>query len=358
MAKPKLILVHGMGQHTPASFKKEFNDACKEAFNLYSGFTNKSAEDYVELVPVGYNDIFDEQREAMAKRSKPVLDRLNQLPGMGDDLGKIAKEITSIEKMIDDEEFFKTHWLDVIFYRFTTLGENVRIRVGKAIAEAIATVNGGSSQVHVLGHSLGTAVVHDTLAKLYDDQYVLEDTDNLGVVTHKLGSLHLVANTSRVLESFVNVDRSVVKPGQGGCTAKYIEYRHKLDPITWPRSFDPTDNGTWISNDSWFFKRYQLIQPTSVTNEHGNTHNIKHYVFNPLVHQELFKKVFGITMTDEQIQEGHENYVDKTLGGVADNLKTSIDKLKSKNLENVKGVIEAMKALKAFIEKLGGQYED
>lgn len=358
MSKPKLILVHGMGQHTAESFKKEFNETCKQAFNLYPGYTDKSAEDYVDLVPVGYNDIFDKFRKQMADRSKPVLQRLGQIPGMGGDLTKTVKEIESIEKGINDDDFFQTHWLDVIFYRFTTLGENVRIRVGKAIAEAIATANGGSSQVHVLGHSLGTAVVHDTLAKLYSDHYQLGDNENLDVVMHKLGSLHMLANTSRVLESFVKVERSVVKPGPGGCVAKYTEHRHKLDPITWARPFDPTDNGNWISNDSWFFGRYQLIQPTSVTNQHGNTHSIKHYVFNPLVHLHLFETVFGISMTDKAVQKGHERFIDKTLGGVADNLVQKLSKLKEKNLESVKGVLDAATTLKDFVEKLGGQYDE
>jgi hypothetical protein len=358
MSKPKLIIVHGMGQHTEESFKKEFIDGCKWAFDLYPGYNGKSPEDYIEIVPVAYNDIFDEYREKMANRATPIHERLQFIPDMsGSFLSDATNAIAEIESEINDDDFFKTHWLDVLLYRFTTLGEAVRIRLGAKISSAVGTVNGGGQRVHVLGHSLGTAVVHDCLAKLYDDGYVLGDLKNLSDVNHKLGSVHMIANTSRVLESFVNVNKSIVKPGPSGCTYTYREYRHKLDPITWPKSFNPTDNGSWISNDSWFFKRYELLTPSSITSQHGNTHNIQHYLANPLVHQQLFKKVFSLELTDEQKLEGHDRYVGFTLAGVADDLDKALEELKTINIENVKGLIKTVNILKDFVEQLGGQYD-
>lgn len=356
MSKPKLIIVHGMGQHTDESFRTDFIDGCKWAFDLYPGYIGRSPEEYAEIIPVSYNDIFDKHRKMMANRAIPVVERLQSIPGMGGGLLNAVNEIVEIESEINDDDFFKTHVLDVLLYRFTTLGEVVRIRLGSEISKAVGTVNGGGKRVHILGHSLGAAVVHDCLAKLYDDEYVLGDLDNLSDVMHKLGSLHMIANTSRVLESFVNVSNSIVKPGPGGCTFKYREYRHALDPITWPKPFNPTDNGGWISNDSWFFKRYELIKPSSITNQHGNIHNIRHYLANPLVHQQLFKIVFDIELTDKQKLEGHDEFVGLTLAGVADDLQESLEDLKKINIENVKGLIKAVKALKSFVEQLGGQY--
>tara|TARA_R110002110_G_scaffold5182_14_gene26732 strand:+ start:2183 stop:3229 length:1047 start_codon:yes stop_codon:yes gene_type:complete len=346
-----------MGQHSADSFKKEFIDGCRWAFDLYPGFFGKTPEEYAEIIPVAYNDIFDEHRERMANRATPITERLQAIPGMsGNSLTEAVSALTEIESEVNDDEFFKTHWLDVLFYRFTTLGEVARIRLGEKISHEVGVVNGGGKRVHVLGHSLGTTVVHDCLAKLYDDDYVLGNSDNLSDVMHKLGSVHMVANTSRVLQSFVNVNESLVKPGPGGCTFYYREYRHTLDPITWPKSFNPTDNGRWISNDSWYFKRYELVRPSSITNEHGNTHNIQHYLANPLVHQQIFKKIFDIELTDDQKKEGHDKYVGLTLGDVADDLHDALEDLKEINIENITGLIESAKALKDFVEKLGGEY--
>jgi hypothetical protein len=35
MTKPVLILLHGMGQHTPESFEKEVTDAANKALSTY-----------------------------------------------------------------------------------------------------------------------------------------------------------------------------------------------------------------------------------------------------------------------------------------------------------------------------------
>ncbi len=357
MSHPKLIIVHGMGQQSEDSFKDEFIKGCKWAFDLYPGFSGKSPEDYAEIVPVCYNDIFDQHRQRMANNALPVVDRLKSIPGMGGDtLLEAVKELTNLESQFSNDKFFETHWLDVLFYRFTTLGEVVRIRLGKKIAHEIGVANGGSKNVHILAHSLGTAVTHDCLAKLYKPEYKLGDLNNLSNKMHKLGSVHMVANTSRVLQSFINVDQSPVKPGDGGCTFFYREYRHLLDPITWPKSFNPTNNQGWITNKDWRSKRYQLVHPTSITNQHGNTHSIQHYLANPAVHLELFEKVFKIKLTAAQKKVGDDAFVSLTLKKVADDLQNSLENLKTLNIENVTGLIKAANTLKDFIEQLGGEY--
>jgi len=357
MPKPKLLIVHGMGQHTEASFKGEFVNGCEWAFNLYSNYAGKSPEEYVEIIPVAYNDIFDDFRETLADRSAPAATRLQAIPDMsGALLTKAITALADFESEIDDDEFFKTHWLDVFLYRFTLLGELVRIRVGRKIADAIGTVYGGPQNVHIMAHSLGTAVVHDTLSQLYNPDYTLGDIGHLSDVMHKFGSLHLVANTSRVLESIVKPSQSVVKPGTNGCTHYYREYRHKLDPVTWPKPFDPKNNGNWISRYRWESRKYALVKPDSVTNEHGNTHNIRHYLADPLVHREIFERIFDLQLTDEQKTEGQQNYADATLSDVAEDLKDALAELEDLDLDSINGVAMAALKLKTFVEQLGGQY--
>lgn len=360
MAK-KLIIVPGMGNKSAEEFKVEVSDAFKNAFNLYQKYYGMSAEDFVEIIPFEYNDIFDQDREKMSNQAQPIVDRLDTLDSLDNGSESLTKkaieEISKIEAGINDDDFFKTHWLDVFFYRFTILGEMVRIKLSNLIDKSILDLGGNAQRLHILGHSLGTSVLHDTLAKQYSDQFQTSKVKKLSVNTHKLGSLHLIANTSRVLESFIKVNLSTVKPGRRGCVHKYLEYRHIFDPITWPRAFNPSDNGNWISSDSWnIFKRYKLQRLTSVTNEHGNVHDINHYILNPLVHRELFSDVFGIKLTEDEKNEGYENYYSKTFGKVADDLDESLSKLKSFNIENIKGLFKSIKALKDFVEGAGGDF--
>ncbi|NNE64285.1 MAG: hypothetical protein HKN34_09395 [Gammaproteobacteria bacterium] len=351
-----IILVHGMGNHTADTTKQTFTQACQQALGLYPALKDKKVGDYVNIEAVGYNDIFDNHRKAMADRAQSVDDRLNALGGLvSGGLGDLTELITRIETSLGDDSFIATHWLDVFFYRFTTLGENVRIRLGQKILEVLKQEQ--SQHIHVVGHSLGTAVTHDTLAKLYSDNFIPGETDYLSTRSEKLGSIHMVANTSRVLESFVKVKESTAKPGAGGCCSKYYEYRHRLDPITWVKPFNPTDNNNWISHDSFRFRRYQLFQPTSITNEHGNTHSLAHYIFNPMVHLPLFRTAFDMELSDSQIEKGHDAYIARTLSGVAGELEDALDELRVKDQNSIDSLILAAKTLKDYVESIGGQWD-
>jgi len=72
MSKQTLILVHGMGQSTPDSFKAEFTNGIHKAFELYPKLSGRSVEEYVDIVSIGYNHIFDSKRKQLAKKAEPV----------------------------------------------------------------------------------------------------------------------------------------------------------------------------------------------------------------------------------------------------------------------------------------------
>jgi hypothetical protein len=123
-------------------------------------------------------------------------------------------------------------------------------------------------------------VLHDALAKGYGPENISSATGrvlNLSTITHRLGGVHMVANVSRALQSFVAVGSSVVRPGELGCTSNFLEYRHRLDPITKIRQFNPTDNDGWVPHDV-FKSAYQLIEPTSVSAANART---RHYLLTP-----------------------------------------------------------------------------
>ncbi len=351
-----IILVHGMGDHNEKTTKETFVKACQEAFGLYPELMDNKVKEYVNIVPIGYNDIFETHRQAMADRAKPVEERLNALGDLIDgSVADLVQTITDIDSSLDDDSFFLTHWLDVFFYRYTTFGENVRIKVAEKILELLD--KGIQSQhMHIVGHSLGTAIVHDTLAKLYTGPFIPDKTRFLSTRSEKLGSVHMVANTSRVLESFVKVDESATKPGPRGCCSTYVEYRHKLDPITWVKPFDPTDNDDWISHDSFAMERYQIYRPSSITSQHGNTHSLHHYIFNPLMHLSLFNTAFDIELDENQISKGHDAYIAQTLSGMADQLESALGGLRSLDQNSVQAVVLAARKLKEFIDAAGGQW--
>lgn len=357
MAKQAMVAVHGMGQATSASFKTSIQQALQEALKQYEGYETEQIDEYVDIIPAAYNDIFDTYREAMAARGKSVAERLAAIPRSSNIAFETIERISGIEKEIADDDFFKTHFLDVIFYRFTVLGEPVRIRVGKAIAEAVANYN--STNVHVLAHSLGTSVVHDALTKLYGPTQFHDEKGqamNLSATQHRLASIAMVSNVSRVLESdWARVAQSPVRPGALGITSEFTEFRHKLDPFTWVRPFNVNNNGVWISQDDWQKQVYALIEPSEVSA--ANTHDLVHYLKNPAVHLPLLAKLTRFKFRPKKAarEAAMAKYLATTGRGHAQALEEAFESIDLGELDSLRAFAKAAQAMHAFVSSFGEQ---
>lgn len=351
--KPTLILVHGMGEHTGDSFREEITTSLDYALGLYDKWQGKSIQDLVNLLPFGYNDIFNQHREMIADTATPLVQRLDRLQAAGV-TGMMSQEIARWDSELNQDHFFKTHWLDVIFYRFTGLGELIRAKLAKLIAGTIDDV--GAQNVHLLGHSLGTSVVHDTLASLYAPPGESSLDHNLSPRTSKLATVHLVANVSRLLQSFADVNRSVVNPCKKGCVGTYYQYRHVLDPFMIPQPFDPVINDTWceaIEHDEFM---YQELRPKLVTDL--NTHAVTHYLKNPLCHVPLLQVLnidFAPTKTDRK--KAFRAHQETALQGKAELLQHKWDAIDLANRESVEAFIRAAQGLRDMLAAFGRDFE-
>jgi len=351
MSKKKLIVVHGMGQHDDASVRKEVTDAFTTAFGFYESLKGQSVADHVDIVPASYNSFFDYYRKKLKERAGTLAERLAALDPTVPFTVNAVQQINDVEAKLGQDEFFTTHWLDVLLYYLTLLCEPIRLHVAKTIADAVAEV--GGPNVHVLGHSLGTAVLHDTLAKTFGPQNLPDANGivlNLSPIEHRLGGVHMVANVSRALQTFVKVGSSIVRPGPLGCTSVFIEYRHKLDPIPKIRPFNPTNNGEWIPQD--IFKTvYGLLESSSVTE--ANVHGLGHYLITPMCHLPLFRMLFGFRPKKQEQEDGEKKYFDLTVQSKAKALQTAFGDLQPTSEESLQAVLDAAKALKDMVLKFG-----
>ncbi len=355
MAKKHLLVVHGMGQHTNDSVKAEVADAFTTAFSRYESLKNKKVADLIEIVPVTYADVFDTFRQQRATSSESLSKWLAGVNGMQSLPLRAVAEVNDIETSLGSDTFFNTHWLDVLLYRFTFLSERIRLKVAAAVGKAITDAQ-GSTNVHVLGHSLGTAVLHDSLAKAYGPENIESDGKalNLNGVSDRLGGIHMVANVSRSLQTFVTVGSSIVRPGPLGCTGVFAEYRHRLDPIPMIRPFNPTNNGEWVPQ-SIFTSVYSLQGPTPVTE--ANVHRLGHYLLIPEVHRALFRALFNFAPKKAEKTAGEALYLATTVIGKAKALQAAFGDLGgAASEESVKKLLETAKALKDMVQSFGEQF--
>ena len=344
--KPVLIITHGMGVHTEESFKKEVVGALNAAYQSYPSFKGKNIQDVIDVECVEYDSILNKYREQMAEDASNMLQVLSGIPGQGN-IQKLTTLLTGYAAKLGDDKFFNTHLFDVLLYRFTVLGEVCRIKLGLKIIEEVG--KRGGPYVHVLGHSLGTSLVHDTLATVYAKGYM-----HNGVVKalsphyHRLASVHMVANVSRILESFVNVNKSIVRPGEG-CTNYFREYRHKFDPFTWIKPFDPTETPPWVELG------YKLKQPKRIAQ--FNTHDVAHYIQNPLVHREMMP-FFDDSFWPSENEKHHadKQFHDKTVLGKYKKLAQAAENINYKDPDSLVALFKSASAFKKFVESLGGQF--
>jgi hypothetical protein len=282
-----------MGKHTPGRFRAQFVDSVNAAMRRYRGFEKKKIENLVIVEEINYDRFFDEARERMARRAIPVYQRLEKFAALTGRGAGLVLKLANIERKFGRDEFLYTHLLDVILYT-TLLGARVRLEVGRRLGRVIADYP--TRKVHVVAHSLGTAVVHDTLDLLYRENSSFSDgLPGLDLVTHRLSSIWMIANVSRLMCSLTGQQHpygSVVRPGTGGCTNLFVNVRHELDVFTWFRKFDPPNDTSWIPRES--FELSYVPIATSVVRQ-PNTHDFSDYIEDPLVSVPLLRRLVRLS---------------------------------------------------------------
>lgn len=352
MSKPVIVLLHGMGNHSApqysngqlkqhGSFYDEFVTSSNLALKRYPGRDGLTVESLADIREVHYNDIFDELREKMAKEGKKISTFMPALAG-GDALRAIPGFLTKLagfESSLADDDFIYTHWLDVLFYK-TYVGAAVRARVAKELTAIFAT--SPAQQIHLVAHSLGTAVLHDTLHQLFGGA--------LSPTTHKVMSTWMISNVSRLANTIAPVGDpydSVVRPGNSGMTNYLFNVRHELDPFTWPRRFNPKNDGRWIPTTA-FGRSFHNMKTTLITDK--NTHSFAQYIQDPEVNFPMFRLILGIDLSMSDKESAIDLYDNASIQGAYEELEGALSDFSPSELGNISEIIDAARRLKDFIK--------
>lgn len=347
MNNPIIIIVHGMGNHTApdiqtsqrGSFGKEFIEAANKGIGHFKHLKGEKIEDHASIVEIHYNSIFDKLRNELAENGQLISEHIS-----GSKLATIPGVLTSIvnfEKSLDSDDFFYTHWLDVALYK-SYLGNVVRLHVAKKLCDTLANYSG--RRVHILSHSLGTGVIHDTLHQLYNDHYLEDDGFvDISTVTHKLDSIWMVANVSRLLSTVLPVKdpyKSLVRPstGKAGVCRTLYNVHHKLDPFTWPYPFSPQKSDKWVS-EAVYKKQYADLETKQVTNV--DTHSIEQYMEDPLVMGNFINRVLGLDIDAEQFKKAKASYKEKSIEGAGSKIKQAYQEINTGDIGTFKDFFDA-----------------
>ena len=209
--------------------------------------------------------------------------------------------------------------LDVLLYRYTDVGEQIRVAVAKSIVEEL--IKGSKPRAfHFIAHSLGTSVLHDTLHKMYSSKPWRDKKKINSLFTprnYTADSVMMVSNVSRVVQSFKQAYKSRVKPGTRGVCDSFLNINHKYDPFCQVMPFDP--------DSEWRIGRnFEDLNPRLITDP--NTHDLSHYLANPSVHVPVFKQLFGNdSITAAQAGKALGAYKPKSLNNSVTQLRLELE---------------------------------
>jgi len=286
-----LFLIHGMGAGSRAAgdppwFADVVADlrASAQAYGHEKDLVLSSPKaGQVLVVPLTYHQLFDHLRAQWSEQSPNSAGWLPLLRALAFTDPQVLVKLPGW--VATAGEFFWTHVLDVLLYRYVSeLTVPIRDEVATQIADAWHKAdldNGANTAVHLVAHSLGTCVLHDSIATLGADPA-------FSPATHLIQSVVTCANVSSVLQTnfpaYTSIDRPVdAPPPPDGMVAAHFSFRHELDPIAAVRTFRGDLHG-------WPASGYRDEAATDVKD--WNVHGYLHYLDNPIVHLRLFERLW------------------------------------------------------------------
>jgi pimeloyl-ACP methyl ester carboxylesterase len=356
MSKPVILLIHGMGSFreaddtvtdqnaTHVSITKEFTSGVNRAATCF-GLTDYRIEDRVEIHEFNYSKYLDEIRIKLAQDSdvdQPGFDTLTSQGVEADVVNRLKRYETNLTK----DEMLYTHWLDVPLYGLTHYGEPIRIDLADKINQLFHDNHG--RDIHLISHSLGTAVAHDTLAKLYrQDADILDQVPDFKPGEFKFKTLWTFANVSRLvylLNDIADPNHSSVTSGANGCTDRFYNIRHQFDPFTWFRAFKRSMSAA-------------VHLENHVIHE-LNTHDFTRYLADPLVARYLLAELddeFPVIAPDsDRYRSAEQCHREDALDIELDELKQAAEQIRQAHtdLDAMQQVLIAARAFKLKLKQL------
>jgi hypothetical protein len=291
MAKPLLILLHGMGSSSD-DWAQGYVSRLKAIAATYPSIA--AGGDFAELVElkslnygVVFQNLVDRWEEQDGKVTRFLKDTGVQMP-------RVAAFLKDPVAPPEQRGFFWTHVLHPVTYRGTTVvRDEVRALVLRDLVETVNTHlrDHPGAEVSVLGYSLGTIVTHDVLHLLGSGASSASgrvwSSDRF-----RFANVFLLANATRLgppsLIDFRS-DRSVVRPVSAGPTPDGLEpyigqlysFRNRWDPVASWQPFDPDGWGPGLHDVA--LRHIRQV----------NIHGLAHYLEHPEVHVRIFRALLG-----------------------------------------------------------------
>lgn len=338
MTKQVILLVHGMGTHRPGEMTETFVSALNDRARCFGLKEFDVAKEACLVAEFNYSERFDAVRKQFADNAAARREGFGSLAGAGF-AAELVTELTALAAKFGNDDFLYTHWLDVLLYATTYYGAAIRAELAETLNKLAR--KHGHGNIHVVGHSLGTAVVHDTLASLYrDGANIFDNIPDYRPGNSNMKTLWMFANVSglvHLLNQLEDPMTSTVAPGASGCTDYLFNVRHTLDPFTWFERYDRQ------------MPYLEHIENSTVCNL--NTHDLYEYVTAPNVAKRLLRFIFDRQIDKEPFNHCSAAYEKRSLKQGVTELKDALEAVRDKpDLDTLNKAYHAFKVLTDTVE--------
>ena len=291
-----LILAHGMGEYA-RGWSADIVDKLDSVAAQYPAFkVGPRFSQRLTIEEIAYDAVFAKIVSGW-NRDAGALDAWAK--GAGRSLPKLVSWLRS-PLPSEAKGFFWTTAIDPLLYRgFHLVRDDVRAQVTSQVA-AIAkrAMQNGAAEISVLAHSLGTAVMHDSLDTLGRKPF--EKNEALTAARWQFANIFMLADVCQLARNLVaDIDYfdSIVRPTSAGTANDtycqfFVNVWHRFDPFVLLAPFRPV---TWGDN-------YIPIGPLEHFHS-ANVHGYTHYLDHPLVHVPIINGALGEPIISDVDQE-------------------------------------------------------
>lgn len=348
MAKHQVFIVHGMGDYNK-DWSLDAQKTLNDAFAQYPLVKQFGLTGQFEFVEITYNHIFEEIRaqwQANATAASVALTAAGLATSAASRLVELANGASG-------DDFWRTHVLDVVLYRFMKpISERINQWLRREILTRLAAFpQNDQPSWSVVGHSLGSSVVNDTLHAMFTqpvDGVLLGDR-------FKPDFVFMVANVAKLLwnrggDFYSSKVRPHTVDSLGMCW-RYCNFRHELDPfpqvdrfkppLHWfPEGFGPEQRATF----------YADIEIEASDTRDINVHGLNHYLSHPAVNSVLINTLVGFeAVRASNVNAALKEWRTKKLSGAALTAAKAELKPLSANAQNWLQIIEMLLELRGLV---------
>lgn len=326
MAKHIIFVVHGVGKQDANTWSASIAKQIRDMYSAYNISKDVPFDESFEVKPISYDGGFEKIRKRWRTDSAAVL---KSMKDVGVD-NSALKSISQLATVPAKDDFFGAFVMDVVLYKFfPTVREAVKTSVVDQLKQSIFDAQSGDVRDwSIIAHSLGTAVTHDALHAMFTTQ--VKGKTLQGITKARV--LMMLANVSRLLEEDgVDAYRSFCRPGSTateGVCRQFINAIHDWDPIPRPKEFRPLDD--WPTVAARQEGRFTPVRINAFQSK--NIHAFSHYLANPKVHVQLFRRLFQFATPEQvipevELQKASALYESTTPFGAFDGLQKTIKPL-------------------------------